>query len=184
LMKPDPRRLEKEAIARGELLFNTAPVTIQDVKGLNDALGVTTIVGTCTTCHDTPNVGDHSLSLPLDIGISDVPTSSSDPVASALAELNPPKTPVFQLTCTTQLGAPSNLVVQTTDPGRAMVTGHCADIGKFKGPILHGLPGHAPYFQNGSADTLEQVVQFYNQRFQMGLKANEEGDLVAFLRSL
>jgi len=82
------------------------------------------------------------------------------------------------------LGAPSNLTVQTTDPGRAMITGHCADIGKFKGPILRGLAGRAPYFQNGSADSLKQVVSFYNDRFQMGLTANEMADLVAFLRSL
>lgn len=184
LMMQDPRRPQGEAIARGEELFNTAPLTIQDVKGLNDALGLTTIVGTCTTCHDAPSVGDHSLPLPLDIGISDVPTSASDPVASALAELNPPRTPVFQLTCSTQLGAPSNLTVQTTDPGRAMITGHCADIGKFKGPILRGLAGHAPYFQNGAADSLPQVVSFYNQRFQMGLTANEMADLAAFLSSL
>jgi len=184
LTKADLRTAPRESIARGEVLFNTAPVTIQDVKGLNDALGMTTIVGTCTTCHDTPAVGDHSLPVPLDIGISDLPTPSSDPLTSALAELNPPRTPIFKLTCSTQLGAPSNLTVLTTDPGRAMITGHCADIGKFKGPILRGLAGHAPYFQNGSADSLEQVVNFYNQRFQMGLKANEIADLVAFLSSL
>jgi cytochrome c peroxidase len=65
-----------------------------------------------------------------------------------------------------------------------MITGHCADIGKFKGPILRGLAARAPYFQNGSADSLAQVVNFYNQRFQMGLKANEMADLVAFLNSL
>lgn len=184
LTNADPRRFEREAIARGEALFNTAPVTIQDVKGLNDALGLTTIVGTCTTCHDTPGVGDHSLPLPLDIGISDVPTGPSDPLAPALAELNPPRTPVFQFTCSTQLGAPSNMTLQTTDPGRAMITGHCADIGKFKGPILRGLAGHAPYFQNGAADSLDQVVSFYNQRFQMGLTAGEMDDLVKFLNSL
>jgi len=184
LMQSDPRRIERESIARGEVLFNTAPVTIQDVKGLNDALGLTTITGTCTTCHDTPSVGDHSMPLPLDLGIADIPTSNSDPLAAALAELNPPRTPVFQLTCSTQLGAPSNMTVLTTDPGRAMVTGHCADISKFKGPILRGLAGHAPYFQNGSADSLDQVVSFYNLRFQMGLTANEMADLTAFLNSL
>ena len=175
---------ERERVARGEVLFNTAPVTIQDVKGLNDALGLTTIMGTCTTCHDTPSVGDHSLPLPLDIGISDVPTSKSDPLDAALDELNTPLMPVFLVSCSTSLGAPSNVTVRTTDPGRAMITGHCADIGKFKGPILRGLAARAPYFQNGSADSLAQVVNFYNQRFQMGLKANEMADLVAFLNSL
>ncbi len=183
-MTRDERSLARESIARGEVLFNTAPVTIQDVKGLNDALGITTIMGTCTTCHDTPNVGDHSLPVPLDIGISDVAASTNDPVALGLAELSPPRTPVFQFTCTTQLGAPSNLVVQTTDPGRAMITGHCADIGKFKGPILRGLAGRAPYFQNGSADSLDQVVRFYNQRFSMGLTESDMADLAAFLRTL
>jgi cytochrome c peroxidase len=46
------------------------------------------------------------------------------------------------------------------------------------------LPGRGPYFQNGSADKLEQVVKFYDQRFQMGLTANEMEDLVNSLKSL
>ena len=129
-------------------------------------------------------MGDHSLPVPLDIGISDMPTSKTDSLGFALAELNLPLTPVFSLTCSTQLGAPSNMTVQTTDPGRAMITGHCADIGKFKGPILRGLAARAPYFQNGSADSLEQVVSFYNQRFQMGLRPRDVADLAAFLASL
>jgi hypothetical protein len=184
LRNRDRYSVARESVARGEALFNSAPLTIQDVKGLNDALGVTTIVGTCTTCHDTPSVGNHSLPVPLDIGISDIPTSKTDSLGFALTELNLPRTPVFSLTCSTQLGAPSNMTVRTTDPGRAMITGHCADIGKFKGPILRGLAARAPYFQNGSADSLEQVVNFYNQRFQMGLRPSDMADLVAFLASL
>ena len=174
----------RESVARGENLFNTTPVVIQDVKGLNDALGVTTIVGTCSTCHDTPQVGNHSFPVPLDIGISDVPTQLNDPLVQALAQLNSPSVPVFAFHCTTQLGAPSDVIIQTSDPGRAMISGKCQDIGKFKGPILRGLAGHAPYFQNGAADSLEQVVNFYNVRFQMGLKANDVQNLVNFLNSL
>ena len=184
LSNQNPFVSARESIARGEILFNTAPVTIQNVKGLNDALGVTTIVGTCGTCHDTPNVGDHSFPVPLDIGISDVPTSPNDPLVTALAELDSPQVPVYALHCSTKLGAPSNVTIETSDPGRAMITGACQDIGKFKGPILRGLTARAPYFQNGSADSLEQVVSFYNQRFQMGLTANEMADLVTFLNSL
>jgi hypothetical protein len=37
---------------------------------------------------------------------------------------------------------------ETTDPGRALVTGKWGDIGKFKGPILGALATRAPYFQN------------------------------------
>ena len=67
------RNAARREIAAGETLFNTLPITITNVRGLNDnvALGKpTSFVGHCTTCHDTPNVGDHSLPLPLDIGTS------------------------------------------------------------------------------------------------------------------
>jgi cytochrome c peroxidase len=179
-----PSAAARASVARGQAIFNTAPLFIQNVKGLNDALGVATIQGACSTCHDAINSGGHSLPVPLDIGIADVPTDPSDSPSDALGELDSPLVPVFDLTCSTALGGPSNFTVRVTDPGRALITGHCADIGKVKGPVLRGLAGHAPYFQNGAADTLEQVVSFYNERFQMGLTANEQADLVNFLKSL
>jgi cytochrome c peroxidase len=74
--------------------------------------------------------------------------------------------------------------IQTSDPGRAMVTGRSSDIGKFKGPILRGLAARAPYFHNGSAATLEEAIDFYDVRFTIGLTAQEKQDLVAFLRAL
>jgi cytochrome c peroxidase len=74
--------------------------------------------------------------------------------------------------------------VQTTDPGRALVSGKFADVGKFKGPILRGLAARAPYFHNGSAQSLDDVVTFYNSRFNIGLTAREQSDLVAFLKAL
>jgi cytochrome c peroxidase len=158
----------REAIARGARLFNTRPIAITGVAGLNDALVQPVIMGTCTTCHDTPNVGNHSVRLPLNIGISDV----SD------AKHPPPDLPLFELQC------PGASPVQTTDPGRALITGQCADIGKVKGPILRGLAARPPYFHNGSAATLEEVVAFYNDRFLLQLTHQEQADLVAFLRAL
>jgi cytochrome c peroxidase len=74
--------------------------------------------------------------------------------------------------------------VQTTDPGRAMITGKWADIGKFKGPVLRALAARAPYFHNGSAATLDRVIQFYEDRFSLGLTPRERSDLLAFLRAL
>jgi len=71
--------------------------------------------------------------------------------------------------------------VLTTDPGRALVTGKCADIGKTKGPILRGLAARAPYFNNGSGATLTDVVNFYDKRFSIGLTAQEKADLAAAL---
>jgi len=64
------------------------------------------------------------------------------------------------------------------------ITGKWKDVGKFKGPILRALAARAPYFHNGSAATLGDVVEFYNERFQMGLTPQERADLVAFLRAL
>ena len=75
-------------------------------------------------------------------------------------------------------------ITQVTDIGRAMVTGKCADIGKFKGPILRGLAGRAPYFHNGSAATLNDAVDFYNTRFNLQLSQRDKEDLVAFLKTL
>jgi cytochrome c peroxidase len=75
-------------------------------------------------------------------------------------------------------------VVQTTDPGRALITGSWADVGKVKGPILRGLSARAPYFHNGSANTLMDVVDFYDKRFGIGFTDREKADLVAFLSAL
>ncbi len=72
----------------------------------------------------------------------------------------------------------------TTDPGRALVTGKWKDVGRFKGPILRGVAARAPYFHNGSAATLEDVIRFYDERFGLGLTAQEHADLVAFLAAL
>jgi len=160
----DSRTQARMAVARGEQLFNSKPISITGVGGLNDALGVTSIAGTCGTCHDTPNVGDHSVAAPLNIGIADASRRTPDMPLYTLQNLATGET------------------VQTTDPGRALVTGKWKDIGKFKGPILRGLAARAPYFHNGSAASLADVVAFYNTRFGIGLTDGEISDLVAFLR--
>ena len=74
--------------------------------------------------------------------------------------------------------------LQTTDPGRALITGNWADIGKVKGPILRGLASRAPYFHNGSAESLADVLTFYDKRFNIGFTAQEKADLIAFLNAL
>ena len=139
------------SIARGEEVFNTTAINITGVAGLNDALGITTIAGFCGTCHDTPNVGDHSVKAPLDIGIADAGAKS--PPGLDISGL-----PVFTLTCKQRPVA--GQVFKVTDPGRALISGQCADIGKLKGPILRGLASRAPYFHNGSAATLRDAVKF------------------------
>lgn len=166
----------RESIERGETIFNTRQFTIIGVNGLNefssDPAGTSPVTGTCTTCHDSPGVGNHSVKLALDIGVAD-----ADPPA-----LNVSRLPVFTVQCTT--GPLMGQTFTVTDLGRAMISGKCADVGKVKGPILHALAARAPYFHNGSAASLSDVVSFYDQRFNIGLSDQDKADLIAFLQAL
>ena len=74
--------------------------------------------------------------------------------------------------------------VVTTDPGRALVTGHIADAGLFKPPILRDLPVRAPFFHAGAAPDMKHLVNYYNLRFNFGLSASDQADLVNFLNAL
>ena len=157
----------RRAVARGETLFNSKPIRITGVKGLNDDLSVPMLQGTCTTCHDTPSSGNHSIPAPLDIGLTDASRRTPDlPLYTLRNKANPA------------------LMVQTTDPGRALITGKWSDIGRFKGPILRGLAARAPYFHNGSAKDLHEAVRFLQYRFGIGFTDAEKDDLVAFLLTL
>jgi cytochrome c peroxidase len=185
------RRQARSDIAAGEVLFNTASLTISAVRGLNDnaALGnPVSFKGTCTSCHDTPNVGNHSLPLPLDIGTGHTPRAGleADPnIQQAIAELDEPDLPIFLVSgCPTPFSAGQPVSFYTTDLGKSMITGLCSDVNRIKGPILRGLAGRAPYFHNGAAATLLQAVNFYNQRFSMNLSEEQKRQLVAFLNSL
>jgi cytochrome c peroxidase len=190
----------REDIAAGETIFNSRPVTITNVRGLNDnptlaaELGTTVPIasfqGTCTTCHNTPNVGNHSVALPLDIGTGhDAAQERDTQIANGLAQLSVPRVPVYEITgCPNPFAAAEQnsapYVIYTTDPGKGLLTGQCSDVNRIKGPILRGLAARAPYFHNGAAQDLTEVVNFYNQRFQMNLTDQEKRQLIAFLNSL
>jgi cytochrome c peroxidase len=160
------RHGHRAAIARGAVIFNTRGFEIRGVGGLNDDLGLPAISGTCTTCHDAPNIGNHSVPLPIDIGLTD-------------ASRRTPDLPLYTLR-----NKLTGEIRQSTDPGRALITGRWKDIGKFKGPVLRGLAARPPYFHNGSAADLGAVVDFYDSRFSIGLTGRERADLVAFLTAL
>ena len=178
----DQHSAARRAVARGEVIFDTQPLSITGVAGLNTA-GAAAIAGTCTTCHDTPNVGSHSLPVLLDVGVSHPAAYETDPhLLAGLGQLGAPDLPVYRLTCTA--GPLAGTVRYTSDPGRAMITGRCADIGRVKAPILRGLAARAPYFHNGAAPDLDALVRFYDQRFQMALSETQMADLVAYLRTL
>jgi cytochrome c peroxidase len=83
------------------------------------------------------------------------------------------------------------------DPGAHVITHYSdgRDMGKFFTPTLRELKQTAPYMHNGMLATLKDVVAFYNKgggndpnkdtRLKpLGLSAQEQANLVAFLESL
>jgi cytochrome c peroxidase len=181
---PDPRA----SIARGEALFDSKPINITGVSGINDDAsagglvpgGIPSFTGTCGTCHDTPNVGNHSFPTPLNIGVGDIGPSST----VNMGGLDISYLPRITVCRTDPMAKPTTDCKTTTDLGQALIDGDYEHVGKLKGPILRGLSSRAPYFHNGSAQTLLDVVRFYEVRFGVSFTAQEEDDLVAFLSSL
>jgi len=92
-----------------------------------------------------------------------------------------------------------NLGVDATkknpDPGLYAVTGNAEDFGRFRTPTLRNVALTAPYFHDGSAATLADVVEFYdkggNQNRNLDpalqplkLSMQQKQDLIRFLESL
>jgi cytochrome c peroxidase len=140
-------------------------VEITGVPGINDALGQPVVHGHCTTCHNTPNIGSHSEFRMIDLGLTG-------------ADRRSPDVPLVTLRNKT-----TGDLRQTTDVGRALGTGAWADIGKFKVPTLRGVAARAPYFHDGSASSLEDVLSFYEKRFGVDFQGSK-ADNNAFLNAL
>jgi hypothetical protein len=156
---------ERQRIGRGENAFYTVDVTITGVPGINDALGQTVVHGHCTTCHNTPNIGSHSEFRMIDLGLTGPERRSGD-------------VPLITLRNKT-----TGETRQTTDVGRAISSGLWADVGKFKVPTLRGVGARAPYFHDGSAESLEDVLDFYEGRFGVDFQGQKK-DIIAFLQAL
>jgi hypothetical protein len=88
--------------------------------------------------------------------------------------------PTFRITCT----ALSGEQVLTHDPGRALITGKCGDVGSIVVPQFRALASRAPYFSNGMAATLPDVLEFYSRHFKTKFSAEEKRDLINFLSVL
>ena len=185
-----PASEPRAAVARGQAIFDSKPINITGVAGINDDVspgglvsgGISLLQGTCGTCHDTPNVGNHSFPTPLNIGTGDPDASNASVNLGGLDISYLPSITVCKLDPAT--GLRTNTCKTTTDLGQALIDGKFDHVGKIKGPILRGLSARAPYFHNGSARTLLDVVRFYETRFALVLTPQEESDLVAFLRAL
>jgi len=63
-------------------------------------------------------------------------------------------------------------------------TGKWADLARFRVPPLRGLAARAPYFHDGRAKNISEVIHFYKDRFQIDFSDGKQGDLEAFLGAL
>jgi len=156
----------RAAIYRGQQIFNNASFQISGVNGLNDVLGQATVTGTCSTCHNAPNVGGHSVVRMFDVGTADLP--NCDPMLPQVTVQNK-TTHETRTVC---------------DLGRANSSHLWSQIGTFRAPPLRGLAARAPYFHDSQAARLDDVVDYFDQRFHIGLSGDQKSDLVAFLRAL
>ena len=176
------RSRRAESIRRGQDLFTgrnpRGRFTIADVPGFSDFPGVPNPAPgqTCTVCHNARHGGSDALpDSQRNVGTTG-DTARGRPLRRDL--------PVFTVTCT----GPDNRFLghsfRTNDPGLALISGRCADAGKVTVPQLRALAARAPYFHDGSAGTLGDVVGFYARRFSIGLTDQDKRDLVSFLGAL
>lgn len=121
---------------------------------------------TCNACHNSKNNGTN-----VDNVLFDIRTAS--------AEARTPDLPLYTIVNRT-----TGEERQLTDTGRGNVTGLWSDLGRFKTPTLRALAARAPYFHNGIAATLEDVVRHYERRLGFVFTDQERADLVAFLEAL
>jgi mono/diheme cytochrome c family protein len=122
--------------------------------------------GRCNACHNSVNNGTNINNLMFDIG-------------AASAEARTPDLPLY-----TVRNRATGEERQLTDTGRGNVTGLWSDLGRFKTPTLRALAARAPYFHNGIAGTLEDVVRHYETHLGFVFTRQERADLIAFLKAL
>jgi hypothetical protein len=175
---PDPKADFRASVARGNDIFLNRRFWVKDVAHINSIGLANPAKRTCAVCHNAQTSGMDLAPGWVDLGTTNFPTWTESPVWSESSDL-----PVFKLTC--RADAPPHPFlgrqIYTSDPGRALVTGHCADIGAITMGQFRGLAARAPYFANGSAKDLRELVDYYDRRFDMRLSGQEKQDLINFL---
>jgi cytochrome c peroxidase len=177
----EAQREFRASVARGNDVFMFRQFWIRDVTHINSIGLGNPIKRTCSTCHNTQMTGQDLAPGWVDVGTVNYPTWTEPPVFSDKAEL-----PVFKIACNPKASPHPYLgrVIYTNDPGRALITGKCVDVGSIVMGQFRGLAARAPYFSNGSARNLRELVDFYDRRFDLKLTEQEKQDLVNFLSVL
>ncbi|MDO6415244.1 hypothetical protein Q4F19_12700 [Sphingomonas sp. BIUV-7] len=177
--KPAPGLSPKQAafrasVARGAKVFRDKTFLISDSAGINSPIGFGNPVrNSCVFCHNMTQMGNDVAPGQVDLGTTNQPFA--DPM---------PWLPLFRITCKGPPHPHYGRVIYTSDPGYALTTGRCADVGKITLQSMRGLSARAPYFSNGVAKDLRGVVDFYERRYKIGYTEQEKQDLVNLMSVL
>jgi hypothetical protein len=182
--KHDAQAARRESIARGHDAFFFRTFWIKDAMHINTVGLGNPIKRTCSTCHGMHMTGMDTANGWMDIGTTNLPWATEKPLSPWATEK--PEMPLFKVTCDKSIAPHPFLgrVIYTQDPGRALITGRCNDVGTIVLQQFRGLSARAPYFSNGSARTLRELVDFYDRRFNIQYSETEKQDLVNFLSVL
>jgi hypothetical protein len=120
----------RASVARGADIFMFRQFWLRDATHINSIGLGNPLKRTCATCHNHQMTGQDLSSGWVDLGTTNYPRWTEPPVYSESQEL-----PVFKLTCKASAAPHPYLgrVIYSSDPGRALISGRCVDIGS----ILH-----------------------------------------------
>lgn len=171
---PPEVRAFRESVARGARVFREKTFLISDSAGINSPIGFGNPVrNSCVFCHNMSYMGMDVAPGQVDLGTTNQPFA--DPA---------PHLPLFRITCTGKPHPHYGRTILTSDPGFALTTGKCADVGRITLQTMRGLSARAPYFSNGSAKDLRGVIDYYERRYNIGYSEQEKQDLVNLMRAL
>jgi hypothetical protein len=176
-----PQEQFRASVARGADIFMFRQFWLRDATHINSIGLGNPLKRTCATCHNAQMTGQDLSAGWVDLGTNNYPRWTEPPLYSESQEL-----PVFKVTCkaTAQPHPYLGRVIYTTDPGRALISGRCVDVGSIVMQQFRGLSARAPYFSNGSAKNLRELVDYYDRRFEMRLAEADKQDLINFLGAL
>ncbi|MCY1673013.1 hypothetical protein OVA07_18575 [Novosphingobium sp. SL115] len=173
--KLSPQQLAfRQSVARGAKVFRDKTFLITDTAGINSRIGFGNPVrNSCVFCHNMSQMGNDVAPGQVDLGTTTLPFA--DPWDDL---------PLFRVTCTGRPHPHYGKMIYTYDPGFALTSGKCADVGKITLQSMRGLSARAPYFSNGLARDLRGVVDYYERRYSIGYTEQEKQDLVNLMSVL
>ena len=164
----------RRSVARGARTFREKTFLITDSSGINGPVGFGNPVrNACVFCHNMSQMGNDVAPGQVDLGTTTLPFA--DPWNDL---------PLFRITCQKQPHPFYGRTFFTYDPGFALTTGRCADVGKITLQSMRGLAARAPYFSNGLARDLRGIVDYYERRYNIGYTEQEKQDLVNLMSVL